>query len=277
MSTGVTLRPLGIGDILDRSFKLYTQNFALFAGIYALTLVPAALVQILVAMSLNPRSPASFALYALVSVVAGLAQLVPYTALIHAVSMRSLGRAVTIGEAYSCGFSRLLPLLGSSIIVGILATLPAFTIIGIIASVFLYVRWGLFAQTSVIEQAGVRGALSRSWTLTKGFWWKTFLTMLLLLILLSVVSGVLSSILLAIVAAFGFSVGGGLEAMFGLGTGIPSAANIAISALSTMIASPLLTIGATLLYYDLRVRKEGYDLELMAQELDRSSSGITPE
>ncbi len=37
-------------------------------------------------------------------------------------------------------------------------------------------------------------------------------------------------------------------------------------AASGILVNPLVMIAYTLLYYDLRVRKEGYDLELMAEE-----------
>ena len=45
--------------------------------------------------------------------------------------------------------------------------------------------------------------------------------------------------------------------------------------LVSLVVGPLLPIGITLLYYDLRVRKEGLDLELQANELAHDSSGMT--
>ena len=67
MQSGFTLRPLGRGDILDLTFKLYRQNFGLFVGIYALILVPVVVVQILVQEALDMSSPGQMLLWSLAS------------------------------------------------------------------------------------------------------------------------------------------------------------------------------------------------------------------
>jgi hypothetical protein len=43
-------------------------------------------------------------------------------------------------------------------------------------------------------------------------------------------------------------------------------------ALSTILAGPLLTIALSLLYFDLRMRKEGFDLKLMMENLGGGSA-----
>jgi hypothetical protein len=46
--------------------------------------------------------------------------------------------------------------------------------------------------------------------------------------------------------------------------------------ISGAVAGPLLTIGLSLMYYDLRVRKEGFDLQLMLAALDPNPSTPPP-
>ena len=44
-------------------------------------------------------------------------------------------------------------------------------------------------------------------------------------------------------------------------------------ALAQVLATPFSAMIAVLLYFDLRIRKEGFDLALMAQELKRDPGG----
>ncbi|HEY5087517.1 MAG TPA: hypothetical protein VII66_09190, partial [Gemmatimonadaceae bacterium] len=60
-----------------------------------------------------------------------------------------------------------------------------------------------------------------------------------------------------------------------LGQTIMSLSNGAIAAVGQLVLitaiSPFSTVVATLLYYDIRIRREGYDIELMAQALNATS------
>src|SRR3989304_3822966 len=106
MQSGFTLRPLGLGDILDVTLKLYRQNFALFVGIYALVLVPVAVIQLLLGAAINPRSPDQMSLWFLVSLVLAVVSVLPFATMIHAASARYLGRTVTTVEAYNQALPR---------------------------------------------------------------------------------------------------------------------------------------------------------------------------
>ena len=56
-----------------------------------------------------------------------------------------------------------------------------------------------------------------------------------------------------------------------------SAAVTAVATLIlTTVISPFSTIVATLLYYDIRIRREGYDIELMTQALNVASPLLNP-
>jgi hypothetical protein len=112
------LRPLSLGELLDRTFTLYRGNFWLFVGIMALPAalgIPATflLLQVNSALGITPGSPtppnpaALFALlgwYALIFavglVVYSLVYAIIAAAMTHAVSEAYLGRNSTVGAAY---------------------------------------------------------------------------------------------------------------------------------------------------------------------------------
>ena len=51
------------------------------------------------------------------------------------------------------------------------------------------------------------------------------------------------------------------------GTTRKTLATVVLGSLGSVLVYPLVPIVATLMYYDLRVRREGLDLELMADDL----------
>jgi hypothetical protein len=42
--------------------------------------------------------------------------------------------------------------------------------------------------------------------------------------------------------------------------------------LSSLVSAPIIAIVSTLLYFDGRIRHEGFDLQVMARDLDRQSA-----
>ena len=103
------------------------------------------------------------------------------------------------------------------------------------------------------EDIGPINGLRRSWYLVAGMWWRTLGILIVLSILESIIGGVLG-LLVGGIAGVGFSGDVGL-AVTAIGTTLLNA-----------IISPIVTIGIVLLYFDLRVRKEGLDLDQLARQ-----------
>ena len=98
------------------------------------------------------------------------------------------------------------------------------------------------------------GALSRSWSLTRGSRWRMFgllVTMAILLYVPLVGLGAVAAVVLPRGA---------------LGAG-PGTVTLAVVGVVQMLLYPLLYCVLTVAYYDLRVRKEGFDLEVLASTL----------
>jgi hypothetical protein len=114
-----------------------------------------------------------------------------------------------------------------------------------------------FAPLAVaLEERGPAEALSRSWFLTAGRFWPValglFVFYLFFQVLASIVvwpTQVLTGVLLSGLPLVGASL------------------NVAVWLLAQIVFQPLSTVGAVLIYYDLRMRKEGFDLVMMAEAI----------
>jgi len=204
--------------------------------------------------------------------------------LILVVSRAVLGRRMSLGELWTAIRRRLLALVAINLIV-LLAWLVAFVlpfaagalgflvadwvgallmVVGLLAgsvtAVFLYVRLSMAVPALVLEEAGVGRAIGRSWSLVRGSFWRVFG----ILLLTAVIAGFTAAI---ISAPFGL-IGGGLAffspdpaALAGL-----SPLQLVLNALGTIVANtivyPFTAAVTALLYIDLRMRREGLDVEL---------------
>ncbi len=137
------------------------------------------------------------------------------------------------------------------IIVGLLLTIP-----GIVVAIWLGVRWFSGAYAVVIEGKGPIAGLVRSWNLVTGSWWRVFGIGLVFAIVI-IVAAMVISIPIGIVGG----IAGGEE-----GAGIVGAI---VGGLATVVVTPFAYIAGVLIYFDLRVRKEGFDLDALAAETSR--------
>ena len=62
-------------------------------------------------------------------------------------------------------------------------------------------------------------------------------------------------------------IGVGVVASFGFGLGQGSVAISILEHVISLLVTPMSAIAVTLLYYDFRIRKEGFDLEILSQSI----------
>jgi hypothetical protein len=139
-----------------------------------------------------------------------------------------------------------------------------FSLVFAVAAVWLGTKLSLVPSVLLIERVPLRRAIARSWTLTNRSFWKTLGIQLLISVIISTASQVIS---------FPISMAGSLILSFLAPTGDPSASIWGIVILYLVTAGVSLVVGAigtvmqsataTLIYLDLRMRREGLDLELM--------------
>ncbi len=172
--------------------------------------------------------------------------------LVYGTIMDLRGGKAGILECISRGFGLLLPVIGVGILVTIviLICVPFLFIPAVIAFVVLWVA----IPAAVVERPGILASLSRSAELTKGNRWRLF-GMILVLVLISFV---VALILGAVAAAVGF----------GLGGEVLEWASWIINTLVEALLAALFAVASAVVYHDLRIAKEGTDVEKIAAVFD---------
>src|SRR6185312_7734666 len=301
------LRPMSTSQVLDRTFSLYRQNFLLFAGIAALPpallllgqlgLVGAGTLSIL-----SGRTGLQIAAIG-ADVLTGMALMALWIfgyalctgASVYAVTRVHLGHKTSIAEAYKLMFPYagtvlgivvlaflavaavlmatvlliVIPVVGiriilkgqplaSSVLVGILVLL--LVIAAACAVFYLTAKFSLAVPSAVVERLGVVESLRRSWSLAQG----------------SVLRLILVNILAAVIS-FGLSAVLSLPYFIGIILSVTKKSPAAMAPfmvwqyigdfLARSIAFPIATIAVSLIYYDERVRKEAFDLQLMMEAI----------
>ncbi len=255
----VILRAMTVGELLDKAFRIYRSKFALLIGIVAVVLIPESAVRLLLILYLSP----SF--LQLSTLVSSFFQIFATLALIVCVSYVYLEKPITLRDAYSIGVKRFWSVFGANFIIGVAIGLPLVILmfIPVVGSclIFLYIpavvfvgtKWGLAAPAIVTEDIGGSEGLTRSWNLTEGHFWRVFGTSFaarLLVILITTIP--------TVVFSYAFD-------MLGLQFQTIQIFNLFIGQLAVMFAFPFSIAVTVLIYYDLRIRKEGFDLQVLAE------------
>jgi hypothetical protein len=195
-------------------------------------------------------------------------------ATVRAVSNLYLDKPASVGESFRAALRALAPLIGASILqIGLFAGLVGILVllvfvagsdaatVGLLLAVpaipmalLLYIRWWVAPQAIVIERVGPIRGLARSWALTRGSFWRTLWLWLLLLLITGIASAVLTFAVQTPLSSFG-------------STAYQLTVRTIIGAVIGVLVSPITLIASTLYYYDLRIRREAYDLELLAESL----------
>jgi hypothetical protein len=256
--TGFDLRPLSLGEILDRTFSLFRSNFILFIGIAAIPQVLVLAVQLLqIALQRDARSgmagpPVSVLITLFVIVVSTVAYLFSQGGTILAVSEIYLGRTISIVAALRRVQADLGSLFGVVMLNGLAVVGGTFLLI--IPGIYVACRLLVCVPAALIEQRGPRDSLTRAWELTKGYAGRAFMMFLLFFVI---------AIAANMVFTFPFSFGM-VRAARGQGTPWLWLMLTQVGAhVASILTQPVLLIATSIYYYDLRVRKEAFDLQLM--------------
>ena len=264
------LRPRYVWDIVDDAFDMYREKFALFCGIAACVAVPigaftvfytaSGLSKIAAASKSDPFAALGFLGPLLfVTIPLSLAANVLQTgATAAAVEAQLNGRTLTFSEAYKQTFAHFWPLLGAMVMTALLVIVGgcAAMIGAIVAVVYLH----FVGQIVVIENKGAWAAIRRSTQLAGTGWGKVlgliFLIGFLTMLLSYGIQGIVE-IVFAIIPTGGSQTAQTLQ---------KTVLSQSATSLVSIFLAPVGFIASTLLYYDLRVRREGLDITYAAQE-----------
>jgi hypothetical protein len=299
------LRPMTLGEVLDRTFKLYRNYFWLFVGISAIPHLFVLLLEVASAkftftaasaLQTAGVTPAAmgrwyFAFLGLALVNAVMAA-IAHAAAVFAVSDLYLAQPTSVRSAYAklglkifrvllilfllfVVFSIAFAIAGIAMAVviavlaalvgavagpllgGILAIILALGLVA--AAIFMFCRVALSVPVAMIEDMGAVRSIERSIHLTKGYAGQIFLIGLLATLISYIAVILLQSPFLVLAYtspvhrhfSLGFTI---LQDLAGFIGGV--------------VAGPIGAIGFALMYYNLRVRKEAFDLQHLMGSLE---------
>jgi hypothetical protein len=262
--------PMTTGVLLDRAFRLYTGNFSLMLGIAAAAYVPFYLIMLVIESGFGGNLPSreaglSTLLFQVVFLIlwASIAFPIASGATTYAISERYLGNDVTIGDALRRGLSHFWPL-SIAQITATIRVMFGFVLL-IVPGILWMLSYSLIVPAIVVEGQRALPSLRRSRDLITDFRGKAFCILLVVNLLQLVLAG-------GVGVVTGLFLGG----ESGSGAILSSALNNLLS----IFLTPLGIIAAILLYYDMRIRKEGFDLEMLSRaiavEPQRLAAAPTP-
>lgn len=218
--------------------------------------------------------------------------------IVVAVSRSVLGRVASSKEVWERTKSKFLPLIGLNIITSIISGLMM--IIGIVVffvllasvastaktdreflqdlgvslvgllilmvisalvSSYLYIKFSVAPPAMVLENLGVFASIGRSWSLTRGNFWRLFGINILTTIITSMVAGIFVGIADALGAIF-IVVGSSSPEDMLASLNTTYILIMVMSTIAQLLILPFTSSVNALLYIDLRMRKEGLDVEL---------------
>ena len=297
------LRPLGVGDIVDRVFSMYRQRAVLFMTLSAVPYLALFLVIGGIILSVGsqltplvsffnqfgtepvsqnlvftPAIAAAFFALIVVGLIASLISVlflsVQIGSLVDASAARYLGRETTVGASFRAGLRVAPKIIGTGLLLfftlvfgwialflivavansAIVATLGILA--GLVATVYVFASWLVAPVVAALEPVGPIHAIRRSWWLSNGHRWRILGLQILLAVLQAVLSTLISFIFIA---------------AFISDTTVRLVLQNVINVIATVLWAPVEWGTFTILYFDLRVRKEALDLQLAAEALPRQA------
>lgn len=265
------LRPRGIGEILDSAVALYRARFTKLVLVAATIVVPVQILSAIVMLSAEPKgftlnvtgnvSPhydaGSFAVRFAATVVVAVIGILS-TALIVAVCTRLVAdayidRSSDTRDAVHEVRPRVFAVIGTSFVVLISEAIGfVFCLVGAFVPLVLF---AVAVPVLILERTSVSGALARSITLTKTH-------------ALHVLGMVLTAQLLAAVLNGGLALAAHLLLRSSGGTVAAVIAQSIASTIAGILTTPFVATAIVVLYFDLRIRDEAYDVQLLMQRND---------
>jgi hypothetical protein len=239
---------MSFGEVLDTGLRIIRNHFVLLVAISAAVNVPLALFQTFLPQQMA-GAPGSATAIPLLFGLASILVVSPFVqvAITFVIGELYQGRQTTLARAFREALRILLPLLGTSLLAGLLTL--AGVLLLVIPGVWAMLGLALLSPVMILERRFGTGAIRRSLDLMKG----NRLRALGIFLLTAIVGGVL---------AFTFGL---------VGAVLPLAGAIA-SGLATSVASAFGIAIVVVLYFDIRCRKEAFEIEHLARIVQASAA-----
>jgi hypothetical protein len=275
VSDAAALRPLRVGEILDAGIKIYARHARTLMGITAVVVVPFQAISAVILLSavsnasevprsgfgVGSRHATSTGANAILSITAILIDVVTVAACVKAVSDLYLGQPTGVKPSLRFAVRRALPLLWLQVLILVLLAIAFVALV--VPGIYLYAAWSVATPVLLIDDRRGWQALRRSRALVRGRWWPTAGVLIIASLITAIVGGAIQALLIGVFL-----------------TGSSLFVNVLLvslaAAVSAVLTRPFSAAVRTVLYYDLRVRHEGYDIELLAEQLGIEPAALPP-
>lgn len=224
------------GKILGQSFKVFFDNLVPFLFVAALFQGPSLALNLVI---VTGAWVSAFAV--LIQGLMGLLGLVATGAITYGVFKQLRGQKVTLGECVEIGVRRILPVVAVSFLGGLLVGVGFLLLI--VPGVILLVRLFVCVPAVVVENPGILNAIRRSSELTKGHTWRVFGLIVVIYLVSIGISALLNVAMLEFQTTITF---------------------VMLSWILGVFTTAVLATASALVYYHLRVIKENFDVDEIA-------------
>ena len=265
-----TYRPRSASEIVDGTFRLYRAHFVPFLTLSTLLYLPFIVAMIPMLRAMQDAAQDPLAIYGAmwpVLLISIFWYPIMWGAMTVSASERYLGRDIDAGEAVKRAFGRFGTLLGAMLVKWIVIVFGFFLII---PGFYFIARFFAVPATVMFENNGVGGALGRSGQLSIGHKGRILGTLVLSWL-------IMFAILIAFSMVMGIILGITMVRSGGEAATNPTSSMLMQlpGTIAYILALPVVVITEVLLYYDARIRHEGYDIELMNMRLASADAGAT--
>jgi hypothetical protein len=284
-SAALDLRPMDIGDILDRTFRLYRSHFMPFflimLTVQAFSFLTSLAWRVVFAPQMGARVRGAAALgvfrpsFLVLTIVVIVLNQIGIATLTAAVSSAFLQQDVSVRRAYLAVRDKLGRVIGVTLLTALLIGVGV--VLCLIPGIYFMLSYMLVSEVVVLENLGPTAAMRRSkqlmWVKTeKGFFQNNIVKAIIILLITIILGAIVGGVVNIIPFAFAHAASHhpGPDAF-----GVMSPLTILQGVLTTVVqaaVAPVGRIAMVLFYYDIRIRKEGLDLQVLAAAL----GGKTP-
>jgi len=241
---------LDVGSVLGRTFSVWARNLVPFLLVGLVVVSPVLLGFLLLGLSPSPN-----ALWArLLDLVSNVLTLALTGGVTYGVFQALHERPSDVGDILRKGVNRMGAVWATAIFMGIAVALGICALI--IPGLVLMTRWWVAVPVAVIESLGASAALKRSSELTEGNRWRVFALVLTMGVIVFVATLVLAGLLGAATA--------GLQSST---RQIHPWTQLLLEVL-TVPLNALAAVAPAIAYHDLRIGKEGADMEELLRVFD---------
>lgn len=272
--------PRSFGQVMDAAFGIYTKRFLPLAKIAAFVWIPLIVALILIDLyrfadiAGNPRYIVGDTIRSLdesriligsilLAVLYVIGFLLVVGASLRASSQAYLGEPIDAGASFRFAAKQFPRMFWLAILLTLFTAIAYICLV--IPGIYVSIVWILAMPALLLEGRGGFKALGRSNDLVNGFWWRTFGVLLVVGIFTSIVGSVIPGL-----------INGAFDSTSKDNFTLWVVLTDIVSLMGYIFTGPLWAAAITVLYYDLRVRKEGFDLEMLVERIDEPGALGSP-